>query len=103
MTGTDRSNGCAAADETVRRLLSGVFDCSIELAGHILLRGRQREFHERATIVRQGEPVSTLYIVIAVRVRTIVYSLEGLAVLLNEYRAGDCFGAVGPPHSGMLE
>ena len=40
MIGTDRNNGGAAADETVCRLLCGVFDCSLELAGQILLRGK---------------------------------------------------------------
>jgi len=103
MTGTDRSKGDVVADETIRALLSGVFDCSVELAGHILLRGKRREFHARATIVRQGEQVSTLYIVVTGRAHAILYSLEGQAVLLHEYRAGDCFGAVGPPHSGTLE
>jgi CRP-like cAMP-binding protein len=99
MIGTDSNNGGAPADETVCRLLCGVFDCSIELAGHILLRGRRREFHGRATIVRRGERVSTLYVVISGRAHAIVYSLDGQAVLLHEYRSGDFFGAVSPPYS----
>jgi CRP/FNR family cyclic AMP-dependent transcriptional regulator len=99
MTGTDRSNGGAAADDTVRRLLCGVFDCSVELAGNILLRGRRREFHAHATIVRQGEKLSTLYIIVTGRAHAIVYSLDGQAVLLQEYRPGDLFGAVSPPYS----
>ena len=99
MNGTDQNSEGAAADETISRLLCGVFDCSIELAGHILVRGRRREFHARATIVRRGDQVSTLYVVIAGRAHAIVYSLEGQAVLLQEYRRGDFFGAVSPPYS----
>ena len=99
MTGTDQSSEGAPADETVCRLLCGVFDCSIELAGHILVRGRRREFHARATIVRRGDQVSTLYVVVAGRAHAILYSLEGQAVLLQEYRSGDFFGAVSPPYS----
>lgn len=99
MSGTDQNSEDAAADETIRRLLCGVFDCSIELAGNILVRGRRREFHARATIVRRGDQVSTLYVVVAGRAHAIVYSLEGQAVLLHEYRPGDFFGAVSPPYS----
>jgi CRP/FNR family transcriptional regulator, cyclic AMP receptor protein len=99
MIGTDQNGGGSPADETVCRLLCGVFDCSIELAGHILVRGRRREFHARATIVRRGDEVSTLYVVITGRAHAIVYSLEGQAVLIQEYRPGDFFGAISPPYS----
>jgi CRP-like cAMP-binding protein len=99
MIGTDSNKGGAPADETICRLLCGVFDCSIELAGHILLRGKRREFHARATIVRRGDRVSTLYVVVSGRAHAIVYSLDGQAVLLHEYRSGDFFGAVSPPYS----
>jgi CRP/FNR family transcriptional regulator, cyclic AMP receptor protein len=99
MNGTDHNSAGAPTDETVCRLLCGVFDCSVELAGHILVRGRRREFHARATIVRRGDQVSTLYVVVAGRAHAIVYSLEGQAVLLQEYRPGDFFGAVSPPYS----
>jgi CRP/FNR family transcriptional regulator, cyclic AMP receptor protein len=100
MTGTDHNSGGAAADETICRLLCGVFDCSVELAGNILLRGKRREFHARATMVRQGEKLSTLFIVVTGRAHAIVYSLEGQAVLLHEYRPGDFFGAISPPYAG---
>ncbi|HMG47807.1 MAG TPA: Crp/Fnr family transcriptional regulator [Allosphingosinicella sp.] len=99
MIGTDSNKGGAPAEETICRLLCGVFDCSIELAGHILLRGKRREFHARATIVRRGDRVSTLYVVVSGRAHAIVYSLDGQPVLLHEYRSGDFFGAVSPPYS----
>jgi len=99
MNGTDQNSGTSHADGMVCRLLCTVFDCSIELAGHIFGRGRRREFHGRATIVRRGDQVSTLYVVVDGRAHAIVYSLEGQAVLLHEYRQGDFFGAVSPPYS----
>ena len=99
MIGTDRNGGGAAADENVCRLLCGVFDCSVELAGHILVRGKRRQFHARATMVRRGDRISTLYVVISGRAHAIVYSLDGQAVLLHEYRAGDFFGPVSPPYA----
>lgn len=85
----------------VCRLLGTVFDCSRDLANHILVRGRLRHFQERATIVRTGDRVSTLYVVISGRAHAIVYSLDGQVVLLHEYRSGDFFGVVSPPYSAI--
>ena len=95
----DRDGGGAPADESVCRLLCGVFDCSLDLAGNILLRGRLRQFPGRATIVRRGDRISTLYVIIAGRAHAIAYSLDGQIVLLHEYRPGDFFGVVSPPYS----
>jgi len=95
----DRDGGGAPADESVCRVLCGVFDCSLDLAGNILLRGRLRQFPGRATIVRRGDRISTLYVVIAGRAHAIAYSLDGQIVLLHEYRPGDFFGVVSPTYS----
>jgi CRP/FNR family transcriptional regulator, cyclic AMP receptor protein len=95
-----RDAGDMQANESVCRLLCGVFDCAPDLASSILLRGRLRKFLGRATILRRGDRISTLYVVIAGRAHAIVYSLEGQAVLLYEYRAGDFFGVITPPYSG---
>jgi len=86
-------------EETVRHLLCDVFGCSLELAGNILLRGRLRDFQGHATIVRRGDRISTLYVIITGRAHAIAYSLDGQVVLLHEYRSGDFFGVVSPPYS----
>lgn len=98
MVGADR-NGENAANDSVCRLLCAVFDCSPDLAGSIFVRGRLRQFRERATIVRRGDRISTLYVLTAGRAHAIVYSLDGQIVLLHEYRPGDFFGVVCPPYS----
>jgi CRP/FNR family cyclic AMP-dependent transcriptional regulator len=85
--------------DSVCNLLCGVFDCSADLAGNILLRGKLRDYEIRATIVRRGDLVSTLYVVVNGRAHAIVYSLDGQIVLLHEYRRGDFFGPVSPPYS----
>jgi CRP-like cAMP-binding protein len=85
--------------DSVCDLLCGVFDCSADLAGNILLRGKLRQYEIRATIVRRGDLVSTLYVVVHGRAHAIVYSLDGQIVLLHEYRPGDFFGPVSPPYS----
>jgi CRP/FNR family transcriptional regulator, cyclic AMP receptor protein len=92
MTVVDRD-----AHDSVCALLCGVFDCSADLAGNILLRGKLRQYELRATIVRRGDLVSTLYVVVNGRAHAIVYSLDGQIVLLHEYRPGDFFGPVSPP------
>lgn len=82
-------------------MLCGVFDCSVDLAGRIFLRGRIRDYDVRATLVRSGDRISTLYVVIAGRANAIVYSIEGQQVLLHEYRPGDFFGVASPPYSAI--
>jgi CRP/FNR family cyclic AMP-dependent transcriptional regulator len=93
----------SSADQAVCRLLCRVFGCSDEVADQILLRGRLRQFRERATMVKQGDAVSILYVIIVGRAHALVYSIEGQAVLLHEYVSGDFFGAVTSPYSGTHE
>ena len=81
----------------IGELLGRVFGCPPELADHIRHRGRVRAFATRVTIVKQGDEVSTLYVVIAGRAHALVYSVEGQAVLLHEYRSGDLFGVMAAP------
>lgn len=80
-------------------VLGEVFNCSLDLADAIRSRGKVREFTGRATIVRQGDRISTLYVVVNGRAHAIVYSIDGQLVLLHEYRRGDFFGVVSPPYS----
>jgi CRP-like cAMP-binding protein len=82
--------------EEVCRLLCGVFGCPADLAAHILIRGRLRDYEVRAALVRSGDRVSTLFVIVAGRAHAILYSLDGQAVLLHEYRLGDIFGVVSP-------
>jgi CRP/FNR family cyclic AMP-dependent transcriptional regulator len=103
MTGCAQDDGSNGVTESVCRLLGQVFDCSVELAGQIYLRGRLREFRGQATIVRRGDRISTLYVIVAGRAHAIVYSLDGQTVLLHEYGSGDFFGAVSPPYSAHFD
>ena len=87
----------AGTDANVGGLLCRVFDCSEELADQIMLRGRLRRYGARLTIVNRGDRISTLYVVIDGRAHALVYSMEGQAVLLHEYRSGDLFGVMSSP------
>jgi CRP/FNR family cyclic AMP-dependent transcriptional regulator len=97
MKGAEPSDG--RADGNVCGLLCRVFDCSEELADQILLRGRLRRYGARLTIVNRGDRISTLYVVIDGRAHALVYSMEGQAVLLHEYRSGDLFGVMSSPEA----
>ncbi|MEA3030211.1 MAG: family transcriptional regulator, cyclic receptor protein [Sphingomonadales bacterium] len=97
MTGTDQS--AMRADANICGLLCRVFDCAEDLADQILLRGRLRRYGARVTIVNRGDRISTLYVVIDGRAHALVYSMEGQAVLLHEYRSGDMFGVMSSPYS----
>jgi len=101
MDADDQDGAGASADEAVCRLLGRVFGCSLDLAGHILLRGKLRQFEVRATMVRRGDRISTLYLIIAGRAHALVYSVDGQTVLLHEYRSGDFFGAMSSPYSAI--
>ena len=101
MPGGGTAQDESAGDEVVRELLCGVFDCAPDLAGQIFVRGRLRDFPLRTAIVRQGDRISTLYIIVAGRAHAIVYSLDGQVVLLHEYLCGDFFGVVSPPYSAI--
>ena len=103
MIAKDQHRGDSPADQSVGPLLCRVFGCSLELADHILLRGRLRQYAERATMVKYGDRISTLFVIIAGRAHALVYSLDGQAVLLHEYVSGDFFGAVSSPYSGTHE
>jgi CRP-like cAMP-binding protein len=91
----------AGGDGNIHALLCGVFDCAPDLAAQIFMRGRIRDFPVRSAIVRQGDRVSTLYVIAAGRAHAIVYSLDGQIVLLHEYLSGDFFGVVSPPYSAI--
>jgi CRP-like cAMP-binding protein len=97
MTPADQS--ATRADANVCGLLCRVFDCAEDLADQILLRGRLRQYAARVTIVNRGDRISTLYVVIDGRAHALVYSIEGQAVLLHEYRSGDLFGVMSSPYS----
>ena len=86
-----------STDELILRLLSRVFGCPAELAAQIRMRGRLRDYRPRVHLVKSGDSISVLFVVIAGLAHAIVYSTEGQAVLLHEYRQGDFFGAMGSP------
>jgi CRP-like cAMP-binding protein len=58
-----------------------------------------RDFGVRATVIRRGDRVSALHIVIRGLAHAVLYSLDGQMVLLHEYRSGDLFGVVSPPYT----
>jgi CRP-like cAMP-binding protein len=99
MTGAGPRQNEQDRDGAICALLSEVLNCPPDLADTILVRGRTRQYPNRATIVRQGDRISTLYVVVNGRAHAIVYSLDGQLVLLHEYRRGDFFGVVSPPYS----
>jgi CRP/FNR family transcriptional regulator, cyclic AMP receptor protein len=86
-----------STEELVLKLLSGVFGCPAELASQIRLRGRLRAYLPRSHLVKSGDAISVLFVLIAGLAHAIVYSPDGQAVLLHEYRQGEFFGAMGSP------
>ena len=90
-------------DEPVLGILSRVFGCPSDLAVQISTRGRRRDFRPRVVLVRTGDPVTILFVILAGLAQAIAYSSEGQAVLVHEFRAGDFFGAIGSPVAARHE
>jgi CRP-like cAMP-binding protein len=93
----------ANRDEPILGLICAVFGCPPDLARTICGRGRLKDFAPRAFLVRCGDPITIVFVVVAGIAQAIAYSAEGQAVLLHDYRAGDCFGAVGAPAEARHE
>ena len=85
------------ASDLVVGVLSSVFGCAADLAGQIRLRGRVRDYRRRAHLVKCGDPMTVLFVVVNGIAHAIVYSADGQTVLLHEYRRADFFGAMGQP------
>ncbi|HEX8448812.1 MAG TPA: Crp/Fnr family transcriptional regulator [Allosphingosinicella sp.] len=81
-------------EQDVRGFIRETFGCSDEIAGHIFVRGAVRAYPPNATIVREGEKAAAAYLLTCGRAHALIYSVEGQAVLLCEYRPGDLFGAL---------
>jgi len=69
--------------------------CSGETAQQIMGQGRIRTYPVKAHLVRQGDPSTTVYLLILGRAQALLYAFDGQTILLQEYRSGDLFGALG--------
>ena len=69
--------------------------CSDETAHQIMGQGRIRTYPVKAHLVRQGDRSTTVYLLILGRAQALLYTFDGQTILLQEYRSGDLFGALG--------
>jgi CRP/FNR family transcriptional regulator, cyclic AMP receptor protein len=82
-------------DGALRQFVGRVFVCPDDVAEQIVLRARLRTWPRQAVVLRQGEPLAHSYLLVLGRARALLYSADGQAILLHEYRPGDIFGAMG--------
>ncbi|QAY77383.1 Crp/Fnr family transcriptional regulator [Sphingosinicella sp. BN140058] len=76
-------------------LIARIFACSADVAAQVMRRGRIRAYAGHATILRQGDWLSTAFLLLLGRAQALLYSADGQMVLLHEYHPGDLFGALG--------
>ncbi|PSJ38897.1 Crp/Fnr family transcriptional regulator [Allosphingosinicella deserti] len=76
-------------------LIARIFTCSAEVAAQVMRRGRVCAYAGNATILRQGDWLSTAFLLLFGRAQALLYSADGQMVLLHEYNPGDLFGALG--------
>ncbi|HEX8482424.1 MAG TPA: Crp/Fnr family transcriptional regulator [Allosphingosinicella sp.] len=82
-------------EQDVRAFIRDTFACGEEIAGYVFVRGTVRSYRAHSTIIHEGEKTSAAYLLVQGRAHALLYSVEGQAVLLCEYRPGDLFGALG--------
>ena len=58
-------------------------------------QGRIRTYPVKAPLVLQDDPSATAYLLILGRAQALLYTFDGQTILLQEYRSGDLFGALG--------
>jgi CRP-like cAMP-binding protein len=54
-----------------------------------------KDYRPRTHLAKCGDSITVLFVIVAGVAHALVYSSEGQAVLLHEYRVGDFFGAMG--------
>lgn len=89
----------APAQTELNGFLQSVFACAPEVAETIGRRAADRRFAAAELVIRQGDPVGEAFLVWIGRARATVYTREGQAVLLQEFAAGDLFGALAEARS----
>lgn len=75
--------------------VSTALGCSGETARQIMEQGRIRTYSAKSYLVRQGDKSATAYLLIFGRAQALLYTFDGQTILLQEYRGGDLFGALG--------
>ncbi len=83
------------AAEQCREMIGQVFACPAEVADDIFRRGQLRAFPGAVTLIRQGDPAASTWLLVIGRAEAILYSAEGQLILLQEFGPGDLFGALG--------
>ena len=84
----------AQPDPGVHAFLQRVFACTAEAAAHVHRRASEKPFASGAQILSQGGDNAATYLLSAGRAHALTYGLEGQRVLLQEFVAGDFFGAL---------
>ena len=90
-------SGEGGSEPGLVQALAAIFGCSEDVAAVIGARATDRRFPVRAVVLRQGDRVGETYLVVAGRAHALVVGTDGQQMLLNEFGAGDIFGAVGQP------
>lgn len=93
------------ADEAteLQEAIRAALACSPDVAGAIAAHATARQYPARAVILRCGDRWGHAWLVIAGRAQALVYGLDGQMVLVQEYRAGDLFGAVAEADAWPVE
>lgn len=77
-----------------------VFACSPATAEAVARRASLRVYAARDLVLRQGDPCSDTWLVLAGRAQALVYGVDGQLAMVQEYEGGDLFGAITALDSG---
>lgn len=77
-------------------LVGELFACPPAVGALLARRARWQGYAARATILRQADRCSDIYLLATGRARAVVFTLDGRVVRLIDYVPGDMFGALTP-------
>lgn len=78
----------------LKDFVARVFACAPATAEAVARRAAARVYAARAVVLRQGDPCSDTWLVMAGRAQALVIGAEGQLVMVQEYEDGDLFGAI---------
>ena len=84
-------------------IVAQAFECADSVAAIVAASATHRNFSPRATILHAGDPSSHIYLIIEGHAQAIAITVDGRAVLVQDFHEGELFGEGVVLPGGMQE
>ena len=76
----------------VEAIVAQAFGCADALVQAIAAKASPRRYYPHTTILHAGDPASHVYLMVEGHAQAVAISVDGRAVLVEDFRPGDLFG-----------